>query len=257
MRKERILSMDVEFYDSIESLPVVRFHRYNKMILVDAGIGSDLSDFDAHIQKARVYLANGKHDLASMELDNLRQNVYMIQSGVSPRHLAFCVLVKSIDGVDQLDITDEGLKAVLERFNDYPVGDMAGLLDSVKKKIDDELVLFFPEMFDDSAVKEYYGDMLKRASLILQMIIDGESPEVIKEINRIGDALIMYNKPSVFEGAKSVEIQHEKNFIDLCLMLSKRNNESPKNYTVLEFYVAFEKMKREIKQENKKISKGK
>lgn len=46
MKNVPIKGMNVELYDSIEDLPIMRFHKYNKMLLVDAGVGSDLSDFD-------------------------------------------------------------------------------------------------------------------------------------------------------------------------------------------------------------------
>lgn len=244
-------------YDSIEDLPIVRFHKYNKMLLIDAGIGSDIADFDAHLQKARVYLANSKPELASLELDNLRQNVYMIQTGVNPRHLAFCVLVKSINGEPQDDITDEGLKKVLDRFAEYPVSELTAQNEAVKKKIDDELLLFVPQMFDDASVKEYYGELLNRTALVLKSIIEGETPELNEEIENITDTLIMYTNPSVFTGSEGVEVVHEKSFVELCLMLTQRNNDSAKKYTVMEFYVAFDKMKRDVKKENASMKRNK
>ena len=40
MRTTQIGKYKVEIYDAIEDLPMQRFHKYNKMLLVDAGIGS-------------------------------------------------------------------------------------------------------------------------------------------------------------------------------------------------------------------------
>lgn len=51
MKNVQIKGMNVELYDSIDDLPIMRFHKYNKMLLVDAGVGSDLSDFDRHIER--------------------------------------------------------------------------------------------------------------------------------------------------------------------------------------------------------------
>ena len=80
MKTVLINNKKVELYDSIEDLPIIRFHKYNKMLLVDAGVGSDLADFDRHIEKAIRYAAGTKPDLAIAELQNLRQNVYFVQS---------------------------------------------------------------------------------------------------------------------------------------------------------------------------------
>ena len=88
MKTVKIGERTVEIYDAIDELPMLRFHKYNKMLLVDAGIGSDLQDFDTHIEKAIRYARSKTPELAAIELDNMRQNVYFIQTGISPKHLA-------------------------------------------------------------------------------------------------------------------------------------------------------------------------
>ncbi len=110
MKTVKIGEYTVEIYDAIDELPMLRFHKYNKMLLVDAGIGSDLQDFDTHIEKAMRYARSKTPELAAIELDNMRQNVYFIQSGLSPKCLAFAVLVKSIDGTPYNDLSDDGLQ---------------------------------------------------------------------------------------------------------------------------------------------------
>ena len=139
MKTVQIKGMDVELYNSIEDLPIMRFHKYNKMLLIDAGIGSDLADFDRHIEKAIRYAASTTPNLAIAELQNLRQNVYFIQSEVSPRYLAFAVLVKSVNGTPCNDLSDDGLQKIINLFSDVPNSEITAHLDAVKKKIDDEL----------------------------------------------------------------------------------------------------------------------
>ena len=51
MKTAKIGGHEVELYDGIDTLPVLRFHAFNKMMLIDSGIGSDLSDFDAHAER--------------------------------------------------------------------------------------------------------------------------------------------------------------------------------------------------------------
>lgn len=257
MRKVTIGKYEVELFDSIEELPMLRFHKYNKMLLIDAGIGSDLSDFDAKIEKARIYLHSKQNDLAIIELENLRQNVYFVQSGISPKHLAFCVLVKSIDGEEKNDLSPEGLQKVLDLFADVPNNEVTAQMEAVKKKIDEELQLYFPKLFDDATIKEYYDDLKKRTTLMLQMIINGETDEAKAEIDRITVALITYNKPHVFSGSDNLEIQHDKNFENMCLMISQKLNVDAKKNTVLEFYNAFEYIKDIIKAERKNTGKNK
>ena len=45
----KIGTHDVEMYDSIDELPIIRFHKYQKLLLVDSGIGADINSFDQRI----------------------------------------------------------------------------------------------------------------------------------------------------------------------------------------------------------------
>ena len=77
MRTVQIGRHTVELYDSIDTLPVLRFHAYNKMILVDAGIGSDLNDWDSHAERVIRFITSDDKESAIKEIDNLRQNIYL------------------------------------------------------------------------------------------------------------------------------------------------------------------------------------
>lgn len=134
MRTTTIGKRAVVLYDSIDELPMLRFHAYNKALLIDAGVGSDLNDWDTHIEKTIRFIRGNKPDLAEKELDNMRQNVYFIQTDMSPRYLAFCALVKSVDGTEYNDMTPDGLQKVLQLFDDAPNAELTAQLEAVKKK---------------------------------------------------------------------------------------------------------------------------
>lgn len=239
-------------YDSIEDLPIMRFHKYNKMLLVDAGVGSDLSDFDRHIEKVIRYLNSPTPNMATVELENMRQNIYFIQSEVSPRHLAFAVLVKSINGKPRNDLSDDGLQQTISLFKDVANSEIIAHLEAVKKKIDDELRLYFPRLFDDATLKEYYDKLKQRTIVVLRTIIDGRATEAdAKEIDDITAELITYFNPQTFTGSESVEIRHDRQFENMCLILSQNLHVDPKKFTVLEYYNAFEYIKEQAKKANK------
>ena len=61
----------VTFYDSVEGLPIVQFHRYSKIILIESGIGDTIQDIDRHITRVMNFLGDTKK--AYQELLNLRQ----------------------------------------------------------------------------------------------------------------------------------------------------------------------------------------
>lgn len=124
----------VEFYDTIEELPIVRFHKYEKLLLVDSGVGSDIHSLDQRLLKVREFLAAGKPEQAQKELENLRQCVFMIQNELSPKHRAFAALVTKIDGQDCNNLSDDALAEVTEKLNDVPRKELTAKLEAVKKK---------------------------------------------------------------------------------------------------------------------------
>lgn len=248
MKNVQIKGMNVELYDSIEDLPIMRFHKYNKMLLVDAGVGSDLSDFDRHVEKVIRYLNSPTPNMATVELENMRQNIYFIQSEVSPRHLAFAVLVKSINGKPRNDLSDDGLQQTISLFKDVANSEITAQLEAVKKKIDDELRLYFPRLFDDATLKEYYDKLKQRTIVVLRTIIDGRATEAdAKEIDDITAELITYFNPQEFTGSDGVEVKHDRQFENMCLILSQNLHVDPKKFTVLEYYNAFEYIKEQAR----------
>lgn len=247
----------VEMYDGIDELPVARFHKYQKLLLIEAGIGSDITAFDHRLDKARRFLADGKPDKAQQELDNLRQCVNLIQQEISPKQFAFAVLVKSIDGKECKDISDDALNAVLKKLNDTPVSRLAARLDAVKKKIDTELNIYFPRLFNDSETKEYYDIVKKRTLEILNGIAAGVAdPGATDAVERLTNDLILYAKPKVFAGSDGVEVQYDRQFENLCLALSEQLHVDPKKYTALEFYNAFDFLQERAKQAEKAQRRG-
>ena len=244
MKTIEIGKYKVELYDSIDDLPVLRFHKYNKMLLVDSGVGGDLNDINNHLERAMVYCRT-KPDFAIKELENLRQNIFLIMSEINPKHLAFCTLIKTFDKQPFDDLSDEGLKNMLQKIKDISHTDLTAHTEAVKKKIDSELSLYFPGTFDDGAVKEYFDQLKKRTLLILDSIISGGPQQ--KEINYITDLLITYTRPVSFYGPDSMEIQYDRQFENMCLILSQKLNVDPKKFTVLEYYNAFDYLKKQMK----------
>ena len=252
MVKIKIGKHTVEMYDAIDELPIVRFHKYQKLLLIDAGVGSDIVAFDQRTEKMRRYIMDGKTELAQKELENLRQAVFMIQNEISPKHRAFAVLVAKMDGRECSDLTDDALLRLTNELNDVPEKELTAQLEAVKKKIDEELRTYFPVLFADSTVKEYYDLLKKRTLAVLQNIIDGvENPDRTPEIEKLTTALITYSNPKTFSGTESAEIQFDRQFENICLVLSEQLHVKPKEYSVLEFYNAFDFVQERAKQAEK------
>lgn len=107
-------------------------------------------------------------------------------------------------------------------------------------------------MFADSQVKEYYDLLKKRTLAVLGNIIAGvKDPQATTEVEKLTTALITYSNPQSFAGSDGVEIQFDRQFENLCLVLSEQLHVKPKDYSVLEFYNAFDFVKERAKQAEK------
>ena len=252
MREVELNGHKVRLYDSIDDLPIVRFHKYNRMLLVDAGIGAEIGDLDNHLERVVRYIRKGDNENATKELENMRQNVYMVMAEQNTKHLSFACLVDSIDGVQQTDLSPDGLAKVIELLSGAPRGEIDKILASVKKKIDDELGLYFPSLFDDIRTREYY-DIVKRLTVnMLMQIADGKDDERIKQAEAMREQLVLFSKPKVFTGKDGVEVRHDKEFETMCLLITKETGRDAKDMSVLEYYNAYEYLREKSRETQNK-----
>lgn len=133
MKKVEIAGRVIMLYESIDEMPIMNFQKYNKCLLIDAGIGSDIDDIDQHIIKIAKYIKSDK-EKAIQELQNMRQNLFMISSSISPKYLAFASLIHSIDGEVVKDLSDSNLQAILENLKTVKHTWLIELLTKLKKK---------------------------------------------------------------------------------------------------------------------------
>ena len=133
MKKVNLGGKTVEYYDSIEEMPIKNFHAFNKMMLIDAGVGSDLNDILDHVGKIEKYVGSGDKKNALRKVDNLRQSLILVSEGTNIRHLSFMALIKSINGKVVYDVSDDALKARLDEFTTAKTGLFHSLIEAVKK----------------------------------------------------------------------------------------------------------------------------
>ena len=56
MKTGKINKHTVEIFDAIDEMPIQRFQKYNKYMLIDSGVGSDLQDILDHVERAKIYI---------------------------------------------------------------------------------------------------------------------------------------------------------------------------------------------------------
>jgi len=155
------------------------------------------------------------------------------------------VLVKSIDGKEITDLSDEGIRTTQKIFENQSLNFIDRLFQSVKKKIEEELNLYFPGQFDDAAIKEYHDKLRSRIFFQLDSII--RNADHTQEIEQIDSFLLTLAKPQIFSGKESTEIKYDRQFEDMCLFLSQELSIDIDKLSVLQFYNSFEYIKKQRK----------
>lgn len=253
MKRLLINKKIVQVYDSIDEMPIVNFQKYNKYLLIDSGIGSDADDIDAHIVKIAKFIKANNNKKALQELQNMRQNMYMMNSEISPKYLAFAALIHSIDGKEVNDLSDDSLKNLLQDLKDIKHSKIIDFLLWLKKKVTGELETYFPSGFVNPKEKEAYDKLKNRTLLVLDSIInDTDNTEQIELIDTM--MLNMYT-PKVFIGSDSVEVKYDKQFESTCLLIAQKTNMDARKMTVLQFYNAIDNIKAQAEAEAKSLKK--
>ncbi len=137
MKKAMIGGLLVQYYDGdILELPVVRFNAFQRFLLIDAGIGSTVEDADKHVARIQTYIKEKAYDKALVEAQNFRQNIRYTMEGITPKDLAFCALVHSVNGQPHTDMSDEGNSALRDRIHKHTSRRwLDRVIDNVKKKV--------------------------------------------------------------------------------------------------------------------------
>lgn len=134
MRDVTVNGKVVRLYESIDEMPIVNYQKYNKYVLLDSNLGSDIESVDEHIIRIAKYISKDDKANAMQELQNMRQNMHMVVNDISPNSMAFAALIYSIDGKEQKDLSDTHLREIMEELRDMPYGVFTEMLAWVKKK---------------------------------------------------------------------------------------------------------------------------
>ena len=134
MKHIEIQGKKVVMFDSIDELPIRRFHKWQKLLMVAAGVGGTLAEFDSHIERVVTFLKTNDRDNAVKELENLRQNVNMMQNEVPLAGMAFAALIQSVDGKECNDISEDGLQRTLDLLGGVTFGQVQAETLASKKK---------------------------------------------------------------------------------------------------------------------------
>ena len=101
--------VSVVMYNSIKELPIDVSKKFHYYMLQVMGVGNTMEDVDDHLVRLISFVTNDKKDDALEELKNLRFGFFSMLSAWDFKSLAFACLIKSVNGNEINDRSDEGL----------------------------------------------------------------------------------------------------------------------------------------------------
>ena len=140
--------MGIVYYETPHDLPIRRYQKFNKYLMIAAEVGETLGDYDRRTQRAIVYLNNNDTANAAKELQNRRQAVFNALQEYSPTGLALACMVKSINGQQFNDISNEGLQHILNELDKQQLSRFSLIenVERLKKKLKVSLKYIFPKI---------------------------------------------------------------------------------------------------------------
>lgn len=137
MLTKKLNGCKLEMYDSIEVAPIENYINFNRLIMLDSGIGSDLNAVMNHWANIQRFCEKGEVENLSKQLANYRQALTFIMSNISPRMLSFVTMIHKIDGKVVEDFSDENMAEILKQLSKkgLTVQIVEQFLEFVKKKL--------------------------------------------------------------------------------------------------------------------------
>jgi hypothetical protein len=127
----------IELYDSIEDMPITRYNAFNRYSIIDSGLGNSFADIDQKITETIGLLNADQKEKAVQSLLNMRNSYYFMFENIDPKCNSFICMIKSIDGVPNDDISENGLAKTKDRLLKTKISRsmIVTLLSEIKKKL--------------------------------------------------------------------------------------------------------------------------
>lgn len=138
----------IEMYNTIHELPMKRSHEFTKYLGMDADIGSDIEGVGRHFERLFMFLGAGKEMKAEAQREayNLYYQWFLVLENINPKYLSFACLIHSLDKEPCNDLTEDGLRALVNRLSEINLteGEISTATEEVKKNLKQSVNYPFP-----------------------------------------------------------------------------------------------------------------
>ena len=255
MRKINLNKHEIELYDGADEMPVTRYHKFTQLMVLSAGVGNDIAAVKSKILGIKQMLDDKQPEKAKIELLNLYQTFFFIDTVTDPHSQAMACCVHSIDGKVVENIAGDTLKDIAAQLDEWMTkAERDDITNSVKKKIETELAYYFPEHTDTNG--EMLALLRREIEIRLKRIADNEDleqkhPELERVRRRMRD--INYDNTRLYT---DYEKESDVSFEQGCLAITGELHKDAKQMTVMEYHAAMKLLDERAKEMEKARSKN-
>lgn len=240
----------VEVYSSIDELPMANYHKFNKFLMFESGLAPNADGVIMHLSKMSELLQTEAYEKLQIELQSTYQAIAFIMNEMPTTSMAFACMIYSINGKPMKDLSDETLREVSLMLSREKIGVMRKHVEELKKKTDYELAAYFKSAFQKSAKeKTALGLARKRLDYLIALLRKGKPYDMKDDVNR--QKLIQMYTPINLFGEKSEEIEYDKQYERIKLIIAQKTNLDIKTLTVFQYYTYLEAVKEQVDEEQK------
>lgn len=244
----------VEIYNSPEDMPMKRYNRFNKFLMIDNEVGFSFEDYNKRSAKTYSFMKRGMNKEAMQELKNRNQMVFNAFMEYNPKGRAMAILVHSINNTVFRDYSGDGLDKVLDELEKIGFAQRIAsqTVDEAKKKIESQLSKYFPSRFKSYDGVQFNNELIKMSLLEVRGILYGSSEELENQIGRHDKNMLSMNTPSSWNiNAKdNMERRMEIDFEKYLFAVAEHTKIDVEEVSVYRFY-ALEEFIREKLSKNK------
>lgn len=189
----------IELFDSIHNLPVLRFQRFNKYQMQSVEIGNTFEDYHQRTMKVIQFLQKDMKEEAIQELENRSLTVFNAFNQFTPTGKSFAVLVKRINEKVYDTFSPDDLDRCFKHLDKIGLTQKESIekLKEVKKKIELELIVYFPKFFPKDGNQEINVLRKQRIEAQLEALTnpEGHHENAVFEIER---EMLGHDKPKIW-----------------------------------------------------------
>jgi len=232
----------VTLYESGDEMPMDLYFLSQQYALLDAEAGSTIQDVLKRFDRMDAFHRGGKMDELIQERKNLHATFFNIINDIHFPSLIFGCHIQGINGKPLDDHSTDRLIKIMKDMGrqGFKYKSLMEAVEDVKKKIEHELALMFPEKYDIKNSKLNYLQQLQRKIIAEANYVLTEDNKFITELESIMAYFLSLMKPKNINGSDptNVIVQSKKAYEKICALLALSGIPSPGNLPIIKFHVA-------------------